>query len=155
MFYGRSKNKISKPYTLVHSYNDYIKDKDKDSPYYISRQEYIDIVGDYIKLINKELLDNASIFKMPYRLGTLQIVKLRSSNNRNKKYSVDFSLTNKYGKTIYHLNEHSDGYKYMFKWSKLKSVVKNKTKYRFIPTRTSKRQLAENIKSGSVDYFED
>lgn len=154
MYFGRSKNKIQSPYTLKDSFNDYIKDKDENSPYHIDKKEYRSIIEDYILLLNKEILDNASIFKMPYRLGTLQIVKLSSSNNRNKKYSIDFNLTNKYGKTIYHLNEHSDGYKYMFRWSKIKSIVKNKTKYRFIPTRTNKRELANNIKLGIIDYFE-
>jgi len=154
MYFSRGKNKVQNSYTLVDSYKDYIKDKDINSPYYISKQEYIDIISSYVLKLNEELLDKASIFKMPYRLGTLQIVKLLSSNNRNKKYSIDFNLTNKYGKTIYHLNEHSDGYKYMFKWTKINSIVKNKSKYRFIPTRTTKRQLAKNIKSGLVDYFE-
>ena len=154
MFFSRGLNKIQNPYTLKDSYFNYIKDKDINSPYYIDEQEYMNIIEDYIKIINDELLNKASIFKMPYRLGTIQIVKLSSSNNRNKKYSIDFNLTNKYGKTIYHLNEHSDGYKYMFRWSKIKSVVKNKTKYRFVPTRTNKRQLANYIKSGTIDYFE-
>ncbi len=154
MFFGRSQNKIKKPYTINNAYEDYIKDKDEDSPYYITKNEYIEIIEDYTKSIVHEIMDKSSIFKMPYRLGTLQVVKLQSSNNRNKKYSVDFNLTNKYGKTIYHLNEHSDGYKYMFKWCKLKSVVKNKTKYRFVPSRTNKRQLATNIKTGTTDYFE-
>jgi hypothetical protein len=154
MFFGRGKNKIQNVLTLKDSYLDYIKDKDECSPYYITELEYRTINEDYILLLNEEILTNASIFKMPYRLGTLQVVKLQSSNNRNKKYSIDFNLTNKYGKTIYHLNEHSDGYKYMFRWSKIKSVVKNKTKYRFIPTRTNKRALANNIKLGIIDYFE-
>lgn len=154
MYFSRGLNKIKKPYTINGIYEDYIKDKDKDSPYYITKNEYIEIIEDYTESIVHEIMDKSSIFKMPYRLGTLQIVKLQSSNNRNKKYSVDFNLTNKYGKTIYHLNEHSDGYKYMFKWCKLKSVVKNKTKYRFVPSRTNKRQLAVNIKTGTIDYFE-
>ena len=154
MFFGRSKNKIRGQYTLIDSYKDYIKDKEIESPYHISKDIYLNIILDYIKYINYEIIYKASIFKMPYRLGTLQVVKLRSSNNRYKKYSIDFNLTNKYGKTIYHLNEHSDGYKYMFRWSKIKSVVKNKSKYRFVPTRTNKRNLATNIKSNIIDYFE-
>lgn len=153
-FFGRNKNKIQNQYTLLDSYEEYIKDKEVDTSYYITKEEYINIVEDYIKKITDEILDKASIFKMPYRLGTLQIVKLKSSNNRNKKYSVDFVLTNKYGKTIYHLNEHSNGYKYMFRWCKINSIVKNKSRYRFIPTRTNKRKMASNIKNGIVDYFE-
>jgi len=154
MYFGRSKNKIQNPYTLKDSYEAYIKAVDVDSPYFISYETYSMIIEDYIQRVVNEIIDKASIFKMPYRLGEFQIIKLRSSNNRFKKYSIDFNLTNKYQKTIYHLNEHSSGYKYMFRWNKIHSIVKNKSKYRFVPTRTNKRNLAYNIKHAVIDYFE-
>ena len=154
MFYGRSKNKVQNPYTLKDAYKDYIESVDEDSPYFISYELYSLIVEDYIQRIMSEVIDNAGIYKMPYRLGELQVIKLLSSVNRFNRYSIDYNLTNKYGKTIYHLNEHSHGYKYMFKWRKIDSVVINKYKYRFIPTRTNKRKLAYNIKNNIIDYFE-
>lgn len=154
MYFGRSKNKIQNPYTLKDSYESYIATVDVDSPYYVSYEIYSMLIENYIQKVMAEIIGKASIFKMPYRLGELQIIKLRSSKNRFKKYSIDFNLTNKYQKTIYHLNEHSSGYKYMFRWGKINSIVKNKSKYRFIPTRTNKRTLAYNIKHAIVDYFE-
>lgn len=150
----RSKNKVHDAYTLKHMYEDYISDKVLYSPYYISKQEYKDIIADFIRIMIDYMLYEAGTFKMPYRLGNLRIVKLLSSRGRNKRLSVDFHLTNKYGKTIYHLNEHSDGYKFMFKWDKRKAVIKHKSFYRFIPTRNNKRTLAYIIKNKIADFFE-
>ncbi len=153
-FYGRGRNKVQNPYTLKDSYKDYISDKIENSPYHIEYEEYLNIVKDYIKMVMDNIIDKADVFKMPYRLGNLRVVKLDSSLSRNKRYSLDFKLTQKYGKPIFHLNEHSKGYKYMFKWDKLKSIVRHKSFYRFIPTRSNKRKLAYNIKNNIIDYFE-
>jgi hypothetical protein len=153
-FFGRGRNKIQDSYVLKDMYADYINDKEENSPYNISYTEYVNIIRDHTKMVMDNILDKAQSFKMPYRLGTIRIVKLDSSLSRKRRYSLDFSLTQKYGKPIYHLNEHSGGYKYMFKWDKADAYVKHKSFYRFIPTRTNKRKLAYNIKNFITDYFE-
>jgi len=151
---NRGRNKIQKPYTLRDMYPDYIADKAEKSPYYIEYDEYKQIILDFISEIVHYMLYEAGTFKMPYRLGNLRVIKLQSSYSRKKRLSVDFNLTRKYGKTIYHFNEHSDGFKYMFKWDKQKAVVKHKSFYRFIPTRSNKRHLAYIIKNRLADFFE-
>jgi len=148
------KNKVQNPYTLKSIYDHYIQDKPERSVYNISFNEYRSIIEDFIKEIVKYMLYEAGTFKLPLRLGTMRIVKLKSSYGRNKRKPVDFNLTKKYGKTIYHFNEHSDGFKYMFKWDKKNCLVKHKTFYRFIPTRTNKRELAYIIKNRLADFFE-
>ncbi len=153
-FYGRGKNRIQGCLTLADMYDEYIKDKEEIGPYNITRAEYRTIVEDYIKMVMDEILNKASNFKLPFRLGDLRVVKLDSSLGRKRRYSIDFSLTQKYGKPIYHLNEHSGGFKYMFKWSKKDMYVKHGVFYRFIPTRTNKRRLAYNIKNYITDYFD-
>lgn len=153
-YYGRNKNKIQEPYTVPDFYTDYIKTVDEGSPYHVSYEEYAAIVRDFFKEVANEILAKASTFRMPYRLGSLRIVKLKSNMSRNRRYSVDFNLTNKFGKTIYHLNEHSGGYKYMFKWDKVENQTKHNSFYRFKATRTNARELAKNIKNKIIDYFE-
>jgi len=151
---SRGKNKIQNPYTIREIYNDYIKDKKEYSPYYVDYKTYKSIILDYISEMVNYMLYEAGTFKMPYRLGNLRVIKQLSSIGRNNRKSVDFNLTKKYGKTIYHYNEHSDGYKFMFKWDKKKAVVKHKTFYRFIPSRHNKRHLAYIIKNNKADFFE-
>ena len=153
MYYGRGLNKVHNPYTILDSYDFYIKDVDKDSPYDLDRGTYLSIVTDYLVMLAEEIIDNAGIVKLPYRLGTFQVVKLHPSKSRNAKYSIDYALSNKYNKKVYHLNEHSGGAKYMFRWDKSICLVKNKSMYRFIPTRTNKRKMAYNIKNKTIDYF--
>ncbi len=150
----RGENIVKDSYTFINMYEDYIADKFNNSPYAISKEEYADINKDFVLSMVDYMLYEAGTFKMPYRLGSLRIIKLKSSMGRKKRLSVDFNLTKKYGKTIYHFNEHSDGYKYMFKWDKRKAVVKHKSFYRFIPSRGNKRRLAHIIKNKLADYFE-
>ena len=89
-------------------------------------------------------------FRFPYNLGILKIRK-NKVNVSNKKYMrIDFNATKKEGKTIYHLNEHSDGYYYRFKWKK--GYVSNIFSYVFTPVRSRKRELAQTIKSGFTEY---
>jgi len=56
---------------------------------------------------------------MPYGLGYVQVVKYKPKTYTDKSLSVDYKESKKYNKKIYHLNEHSNGYKYRLYWSKL------------------------------------
>lgn len=88
-------------------------------------------------------------FEMPYSLGILRITKKKSPGM--KRVKVDFAATKKYGKPVYHLNEHSDGFYYRFSW--IKGKVKNIRLYSFQPLRIYKRDLASAIKNDRKDYL--
>lgn len=115
---------------------------------------YRALLEDMFKLMSEDILMRSKELKMPYNLGTIQVIKYKPKNYNSKSLSVDFVNTNKYGKTIYHLNDHSNGYKYRFYWSKLVSKIKNKTKYGLVMTRANKRLLASLIKNNKKDYIE-
>lgn len=153
-FFSRGPNKIQNAYVLGDMYASYIEDKEEYSPYAVSYDEFLSITREYLKMVMSSIINEARTYKLPFRLGSIRVVKLDSSLGRKRRYSLDFSLTHKYGKPIYHLNEHSGGYKYMFKWDKINAYVKHKFYYRFIPTRANKRMLAYNIKNYITDYFE-
>ena len=89
-------------------------------------------------------------FKFPYNLGILKIKKRKLTLLNKKMLRVDFAATKKYGKTIYHPNEHTNGFYYKFAWSR--GCVKNIMKYSFSPTRKYKRTLAQEIKVEKRDY---
>jgi len=59
--------------------------------------------------------------------------------------SKDYKTSNELGKTIYHLNEHSDGYKYRLYWSKNENTFPDIYKYRLSLVRANKRKLAQLI----------
>lgn len=155
MFFSRGKNKIQVGYTLQNMYKSYIKDIELNTPYDIPYSVYVTITTSYIKKLVARIFEGFKV-ALPYRMGGVQIVKkkmyLHSQLTRGK--GIDWEATNKYGKIIHHLNEHSSGYKYLFYWDRTNSRVKNINSYRFIPTRTLKRTLASFIKSHKQDYFE-
>lgn len=154
MFFGRGRNKIQGCYTMPDMYNFYKENVDEGSPYDIPYSTYVKIVSSYNKKIIQRLYDGF-IVTLPYRLGTVQIIKKKMyfASQINKKRGINWGDTNKYGKVIHHLNEHSDGYKYLFYWNK-KGGPTNIKGYRYIPTRTMKRTLAKLIKVHKKDYFE-
>lgn len=154
MFYSRGKNKIQNPYCEVEMYKDYIKDKDEESPYYISKQEYKDICASFYKVRMELLREQGGVFKMPYRIGELEIVKKKIDITNKKTLPLDWPETQKLGKHVYLLNEHSRGFRYSFHWNKKAFALKNKYLYRLVITRTNTRKLAKMIKSGEYDYFE-
>jgi hypothetical protein len=154
MFFGRGKNKIQNCYLLEDFYKDYLQTIDNEK-YSLSYKEYKTILAEYFKGIVDVLYNDCVKFKLPNHLGTFQIVKKKGNAKKtlNNPRSIDWENTHKYGKRVFYVNEHSDGYRYFFTWYKNASL-KNITKYRFVPTRTNKRKLAYYIKNRIKDYFE-
>lgn len=154
-FFSRGNNKIKVGYTLPKMYESYIKDIEVGSPYDISYSTYVSITTTYINKIVERLFEGFRV-TLPYRLGVIQVVKKKMyfKSQLTKGKGIDWAATNKYGKVIHHLNEHSDGYKYLFNWDRRGSRIKNIHSYKFIPTRTLKRTLASLIKKEKRDYFE-
>lgn len=156
MYHGRGKNKIQDPYTMPDMYADYLTKIDKNGPYHVSYSVYKDIVSLYNKRIAERLLEGYRV-TLPYKMGDIQIIKKQMyyKTQRNKRLGIDWVNTVKQGKLIHHLNEHTDGYKYLFFWDRLnKATIKNIRSYRLVPTRTLKRTLASLIKTDKKDYFE-
>lgn len=151
-FYSRGKNKLQNLYKATEMYEFYIQNKEKDSPYYISKTEYISIVNLYFKRIC-ELLLEGDMFYVPFGMGLIQILKIKIDINKTT-LTPDWGLYNKTGVKTFHLNEHTRGYKYNIIWSKKDIKFVNNAMYRFQPVRSLKRTLARLIKVDKKDYIE-
>lgn len=104
---------------------------------------------------NKMLVDDVlegKIVKLPHRLGSLWIKKYKINL---EKLAIDFKATKEYGKTIYHLNEHSDGYEARWAWSKRNNLVRNLIYYSFTATRENSRRVSKVMQTegGHKRYF--
>ena len=152
-FFGRGKNKIKNPYNLSDIYEFYLNQVGNNSLYKVEKSEYVEIVGDYYKAIVEYVLEGGR-FKLPFKLGELYIIKRKVDFTTIKSMTPDWALTNKVGKKVFHLNEHSGGFKYLFYWNKTYQILKNLYFYRLVLTRTNKRKLAKLIKECGYDYFE-
>ena len=119
----------------------------------VDKQTFRKICDEFNKLIIEEILINSEEIRFPYRLGTLRIKKSKMKYDDKNKLKIDWAASRKLGKRIYHLNDHTGGYKYRFYWTK--GIVKNITAYSFIPTRTNARTLASILKDKDrqLDYF--
>lgn len=106
---------------------------------------YKRILNEMCIVILEHVLNAAEGFKMPYGLGFIQVCKYRPKNLNSTSLSVDYKASKQYDKKIYHLNEHSDGYKYRLYWSKLPRTFPDRYKYNLSFVRQNKRKLAQLI----------
>ena len=141
-------DQVGKSKTLVDSYKEF--DKSGDNIYKVDKSTYRNICIDFNEMLIDYIISDAGEVTLPCRLGTLRIKKIKSKNRK----MVDWKLTKEYGKLIYHLNMHTDGYYYKWFWHKKKAIFTNKSAYSFSPTRNNKRTLASLLKSNSVEFFE-
>lgn len=132
--------KNKKSYTIRDIYTQY--HKTHENAVYLRFKRILNEVN---KLIIETILDRSMPFKMPSGLGLVCIVKYRPKTYTDKSLSVDYKASKEEGKRIYHLNEHSDGYKYRLYWSKQPYTFADRYKYQLILTRANKRYLAQLI----------
>lgn len=106
--------------------------------------------------VNKNILDcileRSESFKMPSGLGYICIVKYKPKSYTTKSLSKDYKSSKEEGKDIYHLNEHSNGYKYRLYWSKTPQTFPARYKYQLMMVRANKRYLAQLI-FNNYDYI--
>lgn len=144
----------TKSHTTKEFYQFYLESVDKDTIYDVQFKVYKEILYDYFKFLRDELLEHARELRLPCRLGYLSIIKKKPKTYTGASLRVDYKASKECGKIIYHLNEHSDGYKYRAYWCKKDSLLTNKTKYQLVLTRYCKRRLAQIIKNHEHDFTE-
>lgn len=114
-------------------------------PIEVSYFAYKRILEQMCKVIVDYVLNSSDGFKMPFGLGFIQIGKYRPKQYTQDSLSVDYKASKEYNKRIYHLNEHSDGYKYRLYWSKVPRTFPDRYKYSLCLVRDNKRKLAQLI----------
>lgn len=126
--------------TIIDMYKQYSKDDDT-----IDYTRFKRILDTFNQEILNGLLESSEGFKMPFGLGYVQIVKYKPKSYTDKSLSVDYKASKEYGKRIYHLNEHSNGYKYRLYWSKVPQTFPDRYRYQLSFVRANKRRLAQLI----------
>ena len=114
---------------------------------------YKRILDEMCRIILDTVLNSSDGFKMPYGLGFIQVGKYLPKALNDKSLSVDYKASREYDKRIYHLNEHSNGYKYRLYWSKIPRTFPDRYKYQLCFVRQNKRRLAQLI-FNKQDYLD-
>lgn len=138
---------MKKSYTIRDMFKDYHKIDENMSYFRFKR-----ILDKFNEIIKEKILNASESFKMPCRLGLIAIVKYKPKTYTQKSLSKDYKTSKELNKTVYHLNEHSNGYKYRLYWSKNKNTFPDIYKYNLSLVRQNKRKLAQLIFNGN-DYI--
>lgn len=117
----------------------------KNLPIEVDYITYNRILQYMCKLILDCIFMRSEGFKMPYGLGFIQIGKYKPISYTEKSLSVDYKSSKEYNKRIYHLNEHSNGYKFRLYWSKIPQTFPDRYRYQLNLVRANKRKLAQLI----------
>ena len=129
------------------------RDMYRTMPVEVDYSLYKRVLDEMCKVILEHVLMRSEGFKMPYGLGFIQIGKYKPKKMTADSLSVDYQASKEYEKKIYHLNEHSDGYKYRLYWSKIPRVFPDRYKYQLGLVRQNKRKLAQLI-FNKQDYID-
>jgi len=154
MFFSRGPNKIKNLHTLKDIYDFYLISVGENELYKVSFKTFKNIITKYYLAILDDILYKGVEYKLPYRLGQIRIIKRKININNLTRFGIDWVESVKHGKQIYHLNNHSRGFVYRFKWIKQNALIPNLYFYKFVPSRMIKRKLAQVIKNKQCDYFE-
>ena len=122
-------------------------------PIEVDYELYKRILDEMCRIILDAVLNSSDGFKMPYGLGFMQVGKYRPKTLSGESLSVDYKASREYNKRIYHLNEHSNGYKYRLYWSKIPRTFPDRYKYQLCFVRQNKRRLAQLI-FNKQDYLD-
>jgi len=175
VFISRGVNKIRPDYGINDIYK-YYKENAK-SP--LDEKKFKELWKILIKIIIRLIVYRNVDIALPARLGTLCARKIKSKpivkedgtviKNRLgvnykaswKKWQREYpdltiheiaKLEGK--KPVYHLNEHTDGYKVRWKWDKFTCTVKNQSIYSLAMTRENKQELSKAFSQFNTDYYQ-
>lgn len=144
----------TKSYTIKDFYQYYIENlEDGYDAYAIDYKTYRAMIEEYFKWIRDRLIEQGRTIKLPYRMGTLAIIKKKMKFGKKTSMPIDFRTSRETGKLTFFFNEHSNYYKYRFKWNKDSMLIKNRDCYQLVMTRANKRRLAQIIKNRERDYI--
>lgn len=170
---NREKNGLREIYT-------YYKSLLKKYERVLSYDVFSNLLRDFNKELARMMIEEGVEFKMPNRLGSLRLRKYKSRLRFNEDGSIDKSkLPVDWGKTrklwmeeypdidpkdwkkikdkplVYHLNEHTDGYRILVYWNKKGSNADNRSVYSFVFTSVNNRHLGRVLKGDKKpEYYE-
>jgi hypothetical protein len=122
----------------------------------VSYTKYKKIVLVSNEILSDKILNGARV-KLPYGLSDVFINKYKQDiKNKEGKINlpIDWKKTKEYGKKIYHLNKHTDGYTFKWFWAKGDAKFKFKDLWAFKAVRKNTRKINTLVKEGFNGYNE-
>lgn len=110
------------------------------------------IIYSYNQLFRDHILETGDKIKLPWGLGSFSVSKRPTKRSvivdgeEKIIMAVDWVKSKKAGKRIYHLNTHTDGFRYKWMWFNRDARIYQCDIWVFKPSRVTSRKLAEYLK---------
>lgn len=122
--------------------------------------QYKSIIHEINNYYMNHAMETGHLIVMPYGLGKVGIVKYKKSGKPIMMedgtvrfgYQVDWVETAKAKKIIYHLNGHSDGYTYIWRWYKETSRIKAKEIWKVFLNKNLFKVLSDKLRDTTKEY---
>lgn len=131
--------------TLLDAYKQYSKTHFRKDKHYVDYNTYKSICTDFNQLVFDEIIHKGLSFKTPLGLGLIQVFKTKTKGDI---YNYDYYK--KHGKKVKEFNRHTFGYRCKYVWTKHLFPIPNRGIFKFVPTRTNKRNLAKLLKETTL-----
>lgn len=129
--------------------------------YKIDRKKYLKLLNGFSDFLMECILNGETVY-IPEKLGVIQVIgkKLKPKVNENgiEGLTINWQATFKLWREcesckekkqkVYYFNEHSQGIRYRFMWSRTAMLLRNKYYYTYVPNRKSKKKLYDKIVEG-------
>ena len=126
----------------------------------VSKELHQQVLHQFFQLVGNKMVEEAYMFSLP-RIGTIRVVRRKikpkfteDGTLRTYNLPIDFNETLKLWerdeeaakkkKVVIFTNDHTDGWRYTFKWHRMQK--RNINYYRFVACRRLRRQLAAALK---------
>lgn len=128
----------------------------------ITFSEYVNIIYTFNYAFRDYLFETAEKAKLPWGIGDFVVSKYKKKKKKiNPKTGeeiislpIDWKKTKESGKIIYHLNRHTEGYRFRVKWFIDSARFRWSEIWTFRPSRDSSRLLNHYIKKDpNVQYL--
>lgn len=120
----------------------------------VEYKQFKEIICTWNLAFANHILDTGEIIKLPYGIGPIGITRFKPNRYRISKVTgekilnlpIDWLETKKEGRYIYHLNEHTDGDKFVWSWFLNQSYIKLSEVWSLEFHRDLSRKLAKMCK---------
>lgn len=145
---------MAKTKTLNDCYDYFLETEQENMKEPISRDLYRAVCYSFIKKMLKYIIYEAGTLRMNKFLGSISIRKYKQ--DIRKKLPVNYKLSKELGETVYHTNEHTDGYRCRIYWNLGEARFKNKSASAFKGVRDFTREVSRVFSTPSlgVDYHD-
>ena len=121
---------------------------DKEKSKRITQKQYKIFISAFFRQIAYKIVIEKFTFIMPWKLGSFFVRKVK---RRKNKRTYDWGRFKREGIKAYYPNQHTFGFRFCFIWGKDLASFRNQGPYHFLPTRSMKKLLYEEIIDRSED----